>query len=72
MVRNLKALRTHCPTEQTAGHRKAFHLSETGQKALTAAVPIWNTAQQKLKAFLGEADSKAILRIGSKLQHWNM
>lgn len=68
MVRNIKALRTRCLIEQTEGHGKTFHLSETGQNALTAAVPIWNAAQKKMEAFLGEEDSKAILRIGSKLQ----
>lgn len=68
MVRNIKVLQSRCFIEAAEGHGKAFQLSEAGKKALTAAIPVWNIAQEKMKAFLGEEDSKAILRIGSKLQ----
>lgn len=68
MVRNIKVLQSRSFIESAEGHGKTFRLSETGEKTLDAAVPIWNMAQKKMKAFLGEDDSRAILRIGSKLQ----
>lgn len=68
MVRNIKVLQSRGFVESTEGHGKAFRLSETGEKALDAAIPVWNMAQEKMEAFLGKADSEAILRIGSKLQ----
>ena len=58
MVRNIKVLQA----------RQFIELAETGEKALEAAIPVWNIAQKKMEAFLGKDDSKAILRIGSKLQ----
>lgn len=67
MVRNIKVLQFRCFIEPAEGHGKTFRLSETGEKALEAAVPVWNIAK-KMETFLGEDDSKAILRIGSKLQ----
>ena len=69
MVRNIKVLQSRCFIVPAEGHGKTFKLSETGEKALNNAVPIWNTAQKKMEAFLGEDDSEAILRIGSKLQN---
>lgn len=50
--------------ERTEGHGKTFALSEAGGIILDSSMPIWKKAQK----FLGEEDSKAILRISSKLQ----
>lgn len=68
MVRNIKVLQSRRFIEPTEGHGKTFKLSKTGEKALEAAIPIWNMAQKKIEMFLGQDDSKAILRIGSRLQ----
>ena len=68
MVRNIKVLQSRGFIESAEGQGKTFKLSETGEKALDAAAPIWSMAQKKIEAFLGEDDSRAILRIGSKLQ----
>ncbi|MDO5345379.1 MAG: MarR family winged helix-turn-helix transcriptional regulator [Lachnospiraceae bacterium] len=68
MVRNIKVLQSRCFIEVAEGHGKTFQLSEIGEKALLSAIPVWNKTQQRMKEFLGEEDSKAILRIGSKLQ----
>lgn len=68
MVRNIKVLEARGLIEQTHGHGKTFSLSETGKKALDEAIPVWEQAQKKMELFLGEEDSNAILRIGSKLQ----
>lgn len=68
MVRNIKVLQARQFIDLAEGHGKTFKLSETGEKALEAAIPVWNIAQKKMEAFLGKDDSKAILRIGSKLQ----
>lgn len=68
MVRNIKVLEARGLIEQTAGHGKTFTLSEAGKSALDAAIPVWEKAQKKMELFLGEEDSKAILRLGSKLQ----
>lgn len=68
MVRNIKVLQSRCFIESAEGHGKTFKLSETGEKALESAIPVWNIAQKKMETFLGKDDSKAILRIGSKLQ----
>lgn len=69
MVRNIKVLQSRGFIEAAEGHGKVFTLSEAGEEALNAAVPVWEAAQKRMKAFLGEDDSEAILRIGSKLQH---
>lgn len=68
MVRNIKLLESRGFIERTEGHGKTFALSEAGEMTLDAAIPIWKKAQKKMEVFLGEEDSKAILRIGSKLQ----
>ena len=67
MVRNIKVLLSHDLIEQTAGSGKTFQLSATGEKALSCAIPLWETAQKELEEHLGEEDSKAILRLESKL-----
>lgn len=68
MVRNIKLLESRGFVERTEGHGKTFALSKAGETTLDAAIPIWKKAQKKMEKFLGEEDSKAILRIGSKLQ----
>lgn len=69
MVRNIKPLESRGLIEKTEGHGKTFTLSENGKKALGEAVVIWNETQKKIKNFLGEEDSEAVLRIGAKLQN---
>lgn len=69
MVRNIKPLESRGLIEKTEGHGKTFTLSENGKKALSEAVVIWNETQKKIKNFLGEEDSEAVLRIGAKLQN---
>lgn len=69
MVRNIKPLESRGLIEKTEGHGKTFTLSEIGKKALGEAVVIWNETQKKIKNFLGEEDSEAVLRIGAKLQN---
>lgn len=68
MVRNIRVLESHCFIVPTEGRGKTFQLSETGEKALMNAMPVWNMAQEKMSALLGEEDSQAVLRIESKLQ----
>ena len=68
MVRNLKLLLDRGLIEQTEGHGKVFTLSSAGQRALDAAMPVWQAAQQRIRTFLGEADAEAVLRIGRRLQ----
>lgn len=68
MVRNIKVLENRGVIERTEGHGKTFSLSKAGKSALDAAIPVWEEAQKKMELFLGEEDSNAILRIGSKLQ----
>ncbi len=68
MVRNIKLLESRGFIERTEGHGKTFALSEVGEMTLNAAIPIWEKAQKKMELFWGEEDSKAILRIGSRLQ----
>lgn len=69
MVRNIKLLESRGFIERTVGHGKTFALSEVGEMTLAAAIPIWEKAQKKMESFLGEEDSEAILRIGSKFQN---
>lgn len=69
MVRNIKVLESRGFIERTEGHGKTFALSEVGEKTLDTAIPIWEKAQKKIEVFLGKEDSKAILRIGCKLQN---
>lgn len=67
MVRNIKVLLSHNLIEQTVGSGKTFQLSETGEQALAYAIPLWEAAQKEIEEHLGEEDSKAILRLESKL-----
>lgn len=67
MVRNIQPLLKRGLIEPTEGHGKVFKVSETGASALCAAAGMWDQAQQRMEAFLGE-DAQAVLRIGAKLQ----
>lgn len=68
MVRNIRPLEARGLLAQTAGHGKVFTLSPKGEAALEAAAPLWDAAQRKVEALLGEEDAQAILRIADKLQ----
>lgn len=72
MVRNIKLLKNRSLIKMTVGHGKTFMLSQTGEESLQKAIPFWNTAQEKIKAILGEEDAEALLRINDKLQNTKM
>lgn len=72
MVRNIKLLKNRSLIKMTEGHGKTFMLSQTGEESLQKAIPFWNTAQEKIKAILGEEDAEALLRINDKLQNMKM
>lgn len=71
MVRNIRLLEARDLIRKTEGSGKTFTLSNQGRAVLDRAIPIWEEAQRKIQCFLGEEDSEALLRIGSKLQALN-
>lgn len=68
MVRNVRHLESRGLAARVDGPGKTYALTDAGRAALDAAVPLWEGAQEKLRAFLGPEDADAILRIGSRLQ----
>lgn len=68
MVRNIKLLEERGLVTRAEGHGKTFALSESGEAALAAAIPVWHDAQKRMEHLLGEEDAAAVLRIGVKLQ----
>ena len=73
MVRNTRQLLKRALIEETEGNGKTYKLSEKGEDILQKAIPLWEKTQKQMEEFLGAEDAEAILRIGSKLQHfsWN-
>lgn len=67
MVRDAKILEARGFIERVSGRGKVFTLSDMGRKTLSQAVPIWESAQERVRAVLGEEDAEALLRIGQKL-----
>ena len=54
LVRNLKPLQERGLVEATEGHGKVFRLSESGQRAIEVAGPLWEQAQAQIENLLGE------------------
>jgi DNA-binding MarR family transcriptional regulator len=71
MVRNVRPLESRGLIELTEGSGKTYKLSSKGVMTMEQAVPIWNETQKEIRAFLGDDDVDALLRIGKKLQHLN-
>ena len=67
MVRDAKILEARGFIEEVGGRGKVFTLSDKGSKTLSQAVPLWKSAQERVRAVLGEEDAAALLRIGQKL-----
>ena len=67
MVRDAKILEARGFIEEVGGRGKVFTLSDKGRKTLSQAVPLWKSAQERVRAVLGEEDAAALLRIGQKL-----
>ena len=67
MVRDAKALEAGGYIQRFDGRGKVFTLSERGKETLAQATPLWESAQEKVRAALGEEDAAALLRIGQKL-----
>lgn len=71
MVRNLRVLMEHGWIQEVVkGRGKTFALTEIGSQVLAEGRPRWETAQAALESYLGDADTKAILRIGEKLKNF--
>ena len=68
MVRNIKPLQARGYVETTEGRGKVFTLTSEGKHVLELAVPLWECAQEKIQAALGDDDAQALLRISEKLQ----
>ena len=67
MVRDAKVLAAGGFIQQLDGRGRVYTLSEKGREALAQATPLWESAQERVCAVLGEEDSAALLRIGQKL-----
>ena len=67
MVRDAKILEARGFIEEVGGRGKVFTLSDKSRKTLSQAVPLWKSAQERVRAVLGEEDAAALLRIGQKL-----
>jgi DNA-binding MarR family transcriptional regulator len=68
MTRNIRLIESRGFIERAKGRGKTYKLTDTGEKALEAAAPMWEEAQKKIESFLGKADAEALLRIGRKFQ----
>ena len=70
LVRNIQGLiKKGLIEEGGKGKGHQFKLTSKGKKTLENAKPKWEEAQYKIKKFLGEEDSLALLRIADKLQY---
>lgn len=68
MVRNVRVLETRGLIARTAGRGKTYTLSGSGKQTLEAAAPLWEDAQAEIRAYLGERDAAALLRMGEKFR----
>ena len=68
MVRDARLLEAKGFIQETSGRGKVYMLSETGKETLANAVPLWESAQKRVRDVLGDEDAAALLRIGQKLQ----
>lgn len=69
MVRNARVLQEHGWIRETVkGRGKNFTLTDAGKTVLEEGRPLWQSAQEKMVAYLGPEDAQAILRIGEKLK----
>lgn len=70
LVRNIQGLiKKGLIEEGGEGKGHQFKLTKKGEKVLKNAKTKWKNAQDKMKKFLGEEDSAALLRIADKLQY---
>lgn len=70
MVRNVRLLVEHGWIQEVVkGRGKNFSLTASGKAVLEQGRVCWESAQSGLESYLGEADTKAILRIGEKLKN---
>ena len=67
MVRDAKVLEAKELIKRLDGRGKIYALSENGKNTLLQAVPLWETAQERVRDILGQEDAAALLRIGQKL-----
>ena len=67
MVRDAKVLEAKGYIQEKDGRGRVFELADRGRDALLQAAPHWETAQERVRAVLGEEDAAALLRIGQKL-----
>lgn len=68
--RNAQVLEKHDLVEETScddGRRCMLRLTETGRHRLTAAMPLWQTAQTEIETVLGADQIKAIAAISGVL-----
>lgn len=71
MVRNVRVLQEHGWIEEVIkGRGKNFALTAIGKQLMEQGRAYWEKAQAGLESYLGEEDTKAILRIGEKLQNF--
>lgn len=68
LVRNIKPLEARELIKITDGSGKTYTLTENGSQVLQAAMPLWQSAQDRIAGVLGGEDVEAILRINEKLQ----
>lgn len=70
LVRNIQGLiKKGWVSEGGEGKGRQFKLTKRGEKLIENVKPKWEEAQDKIKKFLGEEDSSALLRIADKLQY---
>ena len=70
LVRNIQGLiKKGWVNEGGEGKGRQFKLTKRGEKLIENVKPKWEEAQDKIKKFLGEEDSSALLRIADKLQY---
>ena len=67
MVRDAKVLEARGYIQQLEGRGKVYTLSEKGRATLALAMPLWESAQERVRDILGNEDADALLRIGQKL-----
>ena len=70
LVRNIQGLiKKGWVNEGGEGKGRQFKLTKRGEKLIENVKPKWEEVQDKIKKFLGEEDSSALLRIADKLQY---
>ena len=70
LVRNIQGLiKKGWVSEGGEGKGRQFKLTKRGEKLIENVKPKWEEVQDKIKKFLGEEDSSALLRIADKLQY---